>query len=52
MAAGFTYSQLTTAIQNYMDNTETTFTNTIPTFIKQAEEKILKSVSYLFLEKM
>ena len=44
MAAGFTYSQLTTAIQNYMDNTETTFTNTIPTFIKQAEEKILKSV--------
>ena len=27
-----------------MDNTETTFTNTIPTFIKQAEEKILKSV--------
>ena len=44
MAAGFTYSQLTTAIQNYMDNTETTFTNTIPTFIKQTEEKILKSV--------
>ena len=44
MAAGFTYSELTTAIQNYMDNTETTFTNTIPTFIKQAEEKILKSV--------
>ena len=44
MAAGFTYSELTTAIQNYMDNSETTFTNTIPTFIKQAEEKILKSV--------
>jgi hypothetical protein len=44
MAAGFTYGELTTAIQNYMDNTETTFTNTIPTFIKQAEEKILKSV--------
>ena len=44
MAAGFTYGELTPAIQNYMDNTETTFTNTIPTFIKQAEEKILKSV--------
>ena len=42
--AGFTYSGLTTAVQNYMDNTETTFTNTIPTFIEQAEEKILKSV--------
>ena len=42
--AGFTYNGLTTAIQNYMDNTETTFTNTIPTFIQQAEEKILKSV--------
>ena len=41
--AGFTYNGLTTAIQNYMDNTETTFTNTIPTFIQQAEEKILKS---------
>ena len=42
--AGFTYNELTSAIQNYMDNTETTFTNTIPTFIQQAEEKILKSV--------
>jgi hypothetical protein len=29
MAAGFTYSELTTAIQNYMDNDETTFTNTL-----------------------
>ena len=44
MAAGFTYNELITAIQNYMDNTETTFTNTIPTFIKQTEEEILKSV--------
>tara|TARA_R110000803_G_scaffold134148_1_gene201218 strand:+ start:1432 stop:2085 length:654 start_codon:yes stop_codon:yes gene_type:complete len=42
--AGFTKSGLTTAIQNYMENTETTFTATIPTFIEQAEEKILKSV--------
>ena len=39
--AGFTKSGLTTAIQNY---TETTFTATIPTFIQQAEEKLLKSV--------
>ena len=42
--AGFTKSGLTTAIQNYMENTETTFTSTIPTFIEQTEEKILKSV--------
>ena len=42
--AGFTKSGLTTAIQNYMENTETTFTATIPTFIQQAEEKLLKSV--------
>ena len=51
MAAGFTYGELTTAIQNYMDNTETTFTNTIPTFIKQAEEKILKSVDFDYFRK-
>ena len=44
MAAGFTYDELTSTIQNYMDNTETTFTNTIPTFIKQTEEEILKAV--------
>ena len=42
--AGFTKSGLTTAIQNYMENTETTFTSTIPTFIEQTEEKILKAV--------
>ena len=42
--AGFTKSGLTTAIQNYMENTETTFTATIPTFIEQTEEKILKAV--------
>ena len=40
----FTYSGLKTAIQNYMDNDETTFTNTLDTFIKLSEEKILKTV--------
>ena len=38
----FTYSQLKTAIQNYMENDETTFTDTLDTFIQQAEELILK----------
>jgi len=42
--AGFTYSGLKTAIQNYLDNDETTFTNTLDTFIQQTEERILKSV--------
>ena len=42
--AGFTYSGLKTAIQNYLDNDETTFTSTLDTFIQQTEERILKSV--------
>ena len=40
----FTYATLKTAIQDYMDNNETTFTNTLDTFIKLSEEKILKIV--------
>lgn len=42
--AGFTYSGLKTGIQNYLDNTETTFVNTLDTFIQTAEERVLKSV--------
>ena len=42
--AGFTYSGLKTATQNYLDNTETTFTNTLDTFIQTTEERILKAV--------
>ena len=38
----FTYSTLKTAIQNYTENDETTFTNNLPVFIKNAEERILK----------
>ena len=40
----FTYSELKQAIQDYADNTETSFVNNLPVFIKQAEERILKSV--------
>ncbi len=39
----FTYSGLKTAIQNYAENTETTFVATLDTFIKTAEERILKA---------
>tara|TARA_R110000787_G_scaffold28369_3_gene77591 strand:+ start:295 stop:963 length:669 start_codon:yes stop_codon:yes gene_type:complete len=42
--AGFTYSGLKTGIQNYLDNTETTFVNTLDTFIQTAEERVLKAV--------
>jgi len=40
----FTYSELKTALQNYTENDETTFVNTLPTFIRICEERILKSV--------
>jgi len=42
--AGFTYTGLKTAVQNYLDNTETTFTNTLNTFIETTEERVLKAV--------
>ena len=40
----FTYSSLKTAIQNYTENDETTFTSNLDNFIKNAEELILKNV--------
>jgi hypothetical protein len=40
----FTYAQLKTAIQDYTENTETTFVNNLPVFIRAAEERILKMV--------
>ena len=40
----FTKATLTTAIQDYTDNSETSFVNNIPNFVKAAEEKIFKSV--------
>ena len=42
--AGFTYSGLKTAVQNYLDNTEDTFVTTLDTFIQTTEERIIKSV--------
>ena len=40
----FTLATLKTAIQDYTDNSETTFVTHLPDFIKAAEEKIFKSV--------
>ena len=40
----FTLATLKTAIQDYTDNSETTFVNNLNNFIKAAEEKIFKSI--------
>ena len=40
----FTFAQLKTAIQDYTDNSETTFVNHLPYFIKACEERIFKNV--------
>ena len=40
-----TYSELKSLIQNYLQNTETTFVSDLPNIIKQAEERILKNIN-------
>jgi hypothetical protein len=40
----YTYAQLKTAIQDYTENTETSFVTNLPTFIKNAEQRIFKLV--------
>ena len=45
------YGELKQAVQDYTDNTETTFVNNIPLFIRAAEERILKSVQLQFFRK-
>ena len=47
----FTLATLKTAIQDYTDNSETTFVNHLDDFIKAAEEKIFKSVDLDFFRK-
>jgi len=38
------YTELTQAIQDYTENDEATFVAEIPTFVRQAEERIMRSV--------
>ena len=47
----FTYDQLTQAIKDYTEYDETSFTNNIPVFIVQAEERILKNVQLSLFRK-
>jgi len=47
----FTFATLKTAIQDYTENTETTFVNNLSLFIRAAEERILKNVQLSFFRK-
>lgn len=47
----WTFATLKTAIQDYTDNTETTFVSHLSDFIKTAEERIFKSIDLEFFRK-
>jgi hypothetical protein len=47
----FTYDELKTAIQDYTQNSETSFVNNLPVFIRVAEERILKNVQLTLFRK-
>mgnify|MGYP003124523329 FL=1 len=40
-----TYLELKNLVQNYLENTETQFVSDLPNLIKQAEERILKTIN-------
>ena len=45
------YIELSQAIQNYAENTESLFVQSIPTFVKEAERRIYNSVQLASLRK-
>jgi hypothetical protein len=45
------YTQLTAALQDYLETSETSFVSNIPTFVRQAEERIYRSVQIPELRK-
>ena len=45
------YSELSTAIQDYTENYETSFVDSIPTFVEQAEQRIYNSIQFPSLRK-
>jgi len=47
----FTFAQLKTALQDYTENTETSFVSNLSLFIRAAEERILKSVQLSLFRK-
>lgn len=46
-----TYGELKQALQDYTENTETSFVNNLPLFIRLAEERILKNVQLNLFQK-
>ena len=47
----YTYTTLKTAIQDYTQNTETSFVKHLEDFIKNAEERILKNIQLSYFRK-
>ena len=47
----FTYAQLKTALQDYTQNSETSFVTNLPVFIRSSEERILKTVQLTLFRK-
>jgi len=47
----FTYGELKQALQDYTENDETSFVTNLPTFIRTAEERILKNVQLSLFRK-
>jgi hypothetical protein len=47
----FTYAQLQTAIQDFTENTETSFVNNLPIFIRSCEDRIFTVVDLEFFRK-
>ncbi|HCT53729.1 MAG TPA: hypothetical protein DF712_14855, partial [Balneola sp.] len=47
----FTFAQLKTAIQDFTENTETSFVNNLPVFIRAAEDRILGLVDLEYFRK-
>jgi len=47
----FTYAQLKTAIQDFCENTETSFVTNLPLFIRAAEDRIFQSVDLSYFKK-
>lgn len=45
------YAELSQAIQDYTENTETSFVDTIPVFVQQAEQRVYNSVQFPALRK-
>ncbi len=47
----FTYTELKTAIQDFTENSETSFVNNLPVFIRSCEDRILTVVDLEFFRK-